>query len=202
MLAADHNREWKNYQRKFRDVETWTDAIAASQRAKRRRSSKNWPELQEPWKRPSAKFRRHELGRRVHRRQLDRSAPRARRLRRPRSTASKRRTNELRRTPPNRDQEACRGSPTNASARATGAVRGRRASSAKTTCTALKKFQAADLDVDRSEYELGVGDELPAEAARQAIEAEVEKIKQRCSTKRRTAGRRTPRPTGWSWKRS
>jgi cytochrome c551/c552 len=24
MLAADHNREWKDYQRKFRDVETWT----------------------------------------------------------------------------------------------------------------------------------------------------------------------------------
>src|SRR5690349_2943446 len=24
MLAADHNREWKDFQRKFRDVETWT----------------------------------------------------------------------------------------------------------------------------------------------------------------------------------
>jgi hypothetical protein len=24
MLAADHRREWKGFQRKFRDVETWT----------------------------------------------------------------------------------------------------------------------------------------------------------------------------------
>src|SRR5262245_9224360 len=26
MLADDHNRQWKNYQRQFRDVETWTNA--------------------------------------------------------------------------------------------------------------------------------------------------------------------------------
>src|SRR6185295_16615106 len=25
MLADDHNRSWKNYQRKFRDIETWTN---------------------------------------------------------------------------------------------------------------------------------------------------------------------------------
>src|SRR5262245_57290271 len=25
MLADDHNRQWKNYQRQFRDVETWTN---------------------------------------------------------------------------------------------------------------------------------------------------------------------------------
>ena len=24
MLAADHSRSWKNYQRQFRDIETWT----------------------------------------------------------------------------------------------------------------------------------------------------------------------------------
>src|SRR5215831_3675688 len=24
MLAADHNRTWKNYQREFRDIESWT----------------------------------------------------------------------------------------------------------------------------------------------------------------------------------
>src|SRR5215471_8421293 len=26
MLAADHNRQWKNYQRQFRDIETWTNS--------------------------------------------------------------------------------------------------------------------------------------------------------------------------------
>ena len=24
MLAADHNRSWKNYQREFRDIESWS----------------------------------------------------------------------------------------------------------------------------------------------------------------------------------
>ena len=31
MLAADHNRQWKNYQRQFRDVETWTNAARIDQ---------------------------------------------------------------------------------------------------------------------------------------------------------------------------
>ena len=44
MLAADHNREWKQYQRKFRAVETWTadsridEQQTADYQAKRRQA--------------------------------------------------------------------------------------------------------------------------------------------------------------------
>ena len=158
MLAADHNREWKPVQRKFREIETWytqakiNDQDDASFRSKRPNS-----------KRPSPTPRRPRRPRASSRRSLDeaRAARRSKRL--STSTASKRPTRPCATSRARQTARASRSARRRLAgpSASDGRSRDRKAQFDEDKRFSLLKFRRADLDVVRSNYNLGVGEGLP-----------------------------------------
>ncbi|MEX0678993.1 MAG: PDZ domain-containing protein [Pirellulales bacterium] len=168
MLAADHRREWKTYQRKFQGIETWTaqarisqqdsedydkelsQAVAALNKARLEVPPGEWVDQFNQQVRSYA--REHdesaELGPVDNAYQALKSAPEA-----------QRRTK--------RDQ--LRAALTEFVTRARFSENG---------LASVKKFRAADLDVARSAYEIGVGNRLPQDQL-DAMQAEVTEIRKR-----------------------
>ena len=155
MLAADHRREWKDYQRKFQHVETWT----AQARISQQESSEYY---EDAGRRPTTSWK--QLGRKCPTRTLidefedavENDATRTQGAGQPTLPSSTRPTRTWRAPPEDKLARAAR-----ASSARRWASTSTEAKFREDQLASAKKFAAADLDVARSEYELGVGNELP-----------------------------------------
>ncbi|MEX0978102.1 MAG: hypothetical protein WDZ48_04590, partial [Pirellulales bacterium] len=168
MLAADHRREWKTYQRKFQGIETWTAQAKISQEEsadyfdelRKAREAVDQSRLEVPPAELVEQFkqavqqRAEELKESVD---VDSIASAYQAL----ADAREAQRSE------NRDQF---------SAVLTDFVA--KARFRENGLASVKKFRAADLDVARSKYELGVGNELAQEVL-DALQAEVTEIRKR-----------------------
>jgi mono/diheme cytochrome c family protein len=151
MLAADHRREWKDYQRKFQNIEAWT----AQARISQQRSAQFDQQLTEARDAWEAARREVPDGAQIDRFEDEVLQNAEQRQQSVNFDALNTSYKNLRSAPPD-ERPALRDElrkqlshfVTQARFREDGLASG-------------KKFRAADLDVARSEYELGVGNELP-----------------------------------------
>ena len=191
MLAADHHREWKGSSARSATSKPGASNRASS-RTKTSNTSTSWPTARPTWKTPSTKSRRANWSTNSSRPSID--AAKQRGADRPNRRADR--------------QDLRRAGRAAADAKRSAAAWPRRrqrliheleqfvadARFRESNFLREKKFQAAFFDVDRSEYELGVGNELPPKQLDE-IEDQVQKTKSRGRRKERSSSNR-PRPSG------
>jgi mono/diheme cytochrome c family protein len=151
MLAADHRREWKEYQRKFQGIESWT----AESRISQQRSGEYEQQLakaQEAWQTAQQQVPPGELVDRFQDVVAQDAEARKEHVNFDALNASYKnlKSAEPQERPPLREQFSQR------LMQYVNQARFR-----EDGLASRKKFRSADLDVARSEYELGVGNELP-----------------------------------------
>ena len=197
MLAADHHREWKPFQRKFRDVETWGIEAAhpadQNNAAIRAGAGRRKTPGRRPARGPAAR-----TGRRV---QAD-AGPMP-----PSSADAQRSDARAHRTRPD-DELVARGRRQGCSTRL--AERRRQLIVELEQFVADAQFRREQLpaakrnsprrlfDVDRSEYELGVGNELPASELEQIARARSKRPRP-TSTTRTSSVEAGQDAAAWSW---
>jgi len=169
MLASDHRREWKDYQRKFQSIEAWT----AKSRLTQQETDKYRAEVDEA--RAAYETARRELPDEAlfaefydavkADAEANKEEPRVQEIDSAYRALAKA---DPENKPAARDHlrdalSACIA----------------RAKFREDTTASLKKFMAADLDVARSQYELGVGNALPAaelKSLQQAVDFQRERV--------------------------
>jgi len=167
MLAADHRREWKTYQRKFQGIETWTaqarigqqQSAEYEQKLRAAEEALNKARRQVP---PGELVDQFNQQVRSHAEELKESVDLG-----PVDNAYKALS-----AAPQEERPARRDQLHQA---LTEFVRQARFS--EQGLASLKKFRSADLDVARSAYEIGVGNALPQKQLN-AMQAEVTRIRQ------------------------
>ncbi len=151
MLAADHRREWKDYQRTFQGIETWT----AQARISQQKSEQYHQELKQAEDALQAALAKVPDGKLLDAFEDAARQDASTRHEEPNFKAIDSAWNALKQEDAN-DRPALRERFRESLAEFTAQARFR-----ENHAASEKKFLAANLDVARSQYELGVGKELP-----------------------------------------
>ena len=154
MLAADHRREWKDYQRKFQEIEAWTAQARISQTEstqfdEQRKELVDKLDATQQVVPEAAIIDRFEEAVREHAAAHDEAEPDFNEIDNAYDALTKADKEER---PASRDR-----------LRAAMNAIIKRAKFVEDDLATKKKFMAADLEVARSKFDLGVGNELPEE---------------------------------------